>query len=63
MRSVLIGLCALIFVLWASPVVFAQGLDAMVKTQAQSVNTRQLDQEVSRLVAQYPQIQIPSAPR
>lgn len=60
MRRVLLGLCAVMFVLWASPVVFAQGLDAMVETQAQSVNTKQLDQEVSRLVGQYPQIQIPS---
>ncbi|MHB1956272.1 MAG: stage III sporulation protein AE [Sulfobacillus sp.] len=60
MRCIIVSLCALILVFIGSPLAMAHGLDTMVKTQAESVNTQVLEQEVSRLVGQYPSVHIPS---
>ena len=60
MRKLAIAVLCTGILLGSSPLVFAQGIDTMVRTQAQSLDTRALDQEVSRLVGQHPGMRIPS---
>ncbi len=60
MQRFLIAIFCIGFLLTMSPMAFAHGLNTMVRNQAQSVNTRVLDQEVSQLVGQHSGIRIPS---